>query len=108
MGIFGANSGDVRRARTGIRPTLPTPPGNPPTLRYDSRVRGQSTNRQQERPPERCGFCGHPLTIVWVHGHGQCGVCHINVVPCCNGEQATESAPREQNEVEDSPRDGQT
>ena len=40
-----------------------------------------------ERPAlmPRCPACGHPESIVWVHGHGQCGHCHMNVMPCCDG-----------------------
>ncbi|MAT56345.1 MAG: hypothetical protein K8F60_07105 [Melioribacteraceae bacterium] len=35
---------------------------------------------------ERCNWCGHSLKIVWVHGHGQCLTCGINVDECCRGE----------------------
>ena len=34
----------------------------------------------------RCPACGAPETLVWVHGHGQCAHCHMNVMPCCDGE----------------------
>lgn len=34
-----------------------------------------------------CPYCGHHAPIVWVHGHGQCSICHINVDECCRGEQ---------------------
>ena len=34
---------------------------------------------------ERCPACGRPEKIIWVHGHGQCGYCHTNVMPCCDG-----------------------
>lgn len=35
---------------------------------------------------ERCLYCGQPKSIVWVHGHGQCVHCGINVDECCRGE----------------------
>jgi hypothetical protein len=40
-----------------------------------------------ERPAlmPRCPACGQPEFIVWVHGHGQCRHCHMNVMPCCDG-----------------------
>ena len=34
----------------------------------------------------RCPACGAPEQLVWVHGHGQCANCHMNVMPCCDGE----------------------
>ncbi len=34
-----------------------------------------------------CPFCCGPLSIVWVHGHGQCTHCGINIDECCRGEQ---------------------
>ncbi len=33
----------------------------------------------------RCPACGQPEQIVWVHGHGQCAHCHMNIMPCCDG-----------------------
>ena len=33
----------------------------------------------------RCPACGAPEQLVWVHGHGQCAHCHMNVMPCCDG-----------------------
>ena len=33
----------------------------------------------------RCPACGQPEQLVWVHGHGQCAPCHMNVMPCCDG-----------------------
>jgi len=33
----------------------------------------------------RCPACGQPEALVWVHGHGQCAHCHMNVMPCCDG-----------------------
>lgn len=35
----------------------------------------------------RCVYCGAVSPIVWVHGHGQCAGCGINVEECCRGEQ---------------------
>lgn len=35
---------------------------------------------------ERCIYCGQTKSIVWVHGHGQCAHCGINVDECCRGE----------------------
>ena len=32
-----------------------------------------------------CLACGQPETLVWVHGHGQCAYCHVNIMPCCDG-----------------------
>jgi len=34
----------------------------------------------------RCPSCGRPEDIIWVHGHGQCAHCRMNVMPCCDGE----------------------
>ena len=33
----------------------------------------------------RCPCCGRPETVIWVHGHGQCAHCKMNVMPCCDG-----------------------
>ena len=33
----------------------------------------------------RCPACGKPEQLVWVHGHGQCAHCRMNVMPCCDG-----------------------
>ena len=33
----------------------------------------------------RCPACGQLEQLVWVHGHGQCAHCHMNVMPCCDG-----------------------
>jgi len=35
-----------------------------------------------------CNWCNQPAVIIWVHGHGQCSVCGINVDECCRGEEA--------------------
>lgn len=34
----------------------------------------------------RCNYCGSILELIWVHGHGQCSNCKINVEECCRGE----------------------
>lgn len=33
-----------------------------------------------------CCWCNLPSSIVWVHGHGQCSNCGINIDECCRGE----------------------
>lgn len=35
----------------------------------------------------RCPWCGQFVTLVWVHGHGQCPECGTNVDECCRGER---------------------
>lgn len=53
-----------------------------------------TTGKQQEEGAKpvaahvmpRCPACGAPEQLVWVHGHGQCAHCHMNVMPCCDGE----------------------
>lgn len=37
-------------------------------------------------PKRICGYCGTEAPLVWVHGHGQCGNCGINIQECCQGE----------------------
>lgn len=34
---------------------------------------------------DMCHWCGMPTQIIWVHGHGQCASCGINIAPCCDG-----------------------
>jgi hypothetical protein len=34
-----------------------------------------------------CLYCGNIGELVWVHGHGQCARCGINIDECCRGEQ---------------------
>jgi hypothetical protein len=34
-----------------------------------------------------CNWCGWPNVIIWVHRHGQCSVCGINIDECCRGEE---------------------
>lgn len=35
-----------------------------------------------------CNWCNQPSSIIWVHGHGQCSACGINIDECCRGEDA--------------------
>ena len=47
-----------------------------------------ATEEQASATPQvmpRCPACGQPEALVWVHGHGQCAHCHMNVRPCCDG-----------------------
>lgn len=37
----------------------------------------------------KCDYCGRNLEIVWVHGHGQCAFCKINIEECCRGESVS-------------------
>lgn len=41
------------------------------------------SNKEKAR---RCTYCGSQAPLVWVHGHGQCAACGINVQECCQGE----------------------
>ncbi|HYW34060.1 MAG TPA: hypothetical protein VE868_01520 [Balneolaceae bacterium] len=50
-----------------------------------------TTSKKQDR---RCAYCGSRAPVIWVHGHGQCAACGINVAECCQGEQCE----KEQNE----------
>ena len=34
---------------------------------------------------ERCPMCATVLRVIWIHGHGQCATCEINVDHCCGG-----------------------
>jgi hypothetical protein len=43
-----------------------------------------------------CHYCGLPTKIVWVHGHGQCQYCKVNVDECCRGEQVEEKESKEE------------
>jgi hypothetical protein len=36
--------------------------------------------------PQTCFFCGHIVSMIHVHGHYQCPVCHTNAMPCCDGD----------------------
>jgi len=41
--------------------------------------------------PGFCDWCSQPSVIIWVHGHGQCSVCVINIDECCRGEHGNEN-----------------
>ena len=47
----------------------------------------RQTQTEQPSLQPHCPNCGQPEQIVWVHGHGQCAYCKMNVMPCCDGEQ---------------------
>ena len=32
-----------------------------------------------------CPFCGETGEFIFVHGHGQCRRCGLNILPCCEG-----------------------
>ena len=54
--------------------------------KHDAQNDGQSGsggNGAMVQP--QCPACGRPEQIVWVHGHGQCVHCKMNVMPCCDG-----------------------
>ena len=51
----------------------------------DSAIAAYETMPKPILQPQ-CPSCGRPENIVWVHGHGQCAHCHMNVMPCCDGE----------------------
>ena len=40
-----------------------------------------------------CNWCNQQTVIIWVHGHGQCSVCGINIDECCRGEEAHPPSP---------------
>lgn len=41
---------------------------------------------QLKKTGRRCDYCGQAAPLIWVHGHGQCAACGINVQECCQGE----------------------
>lgn len=45
-----------------------------------------SSSKKQVINNRQCVYCGQQAQIVWVHGHGQCAACGINVDECCRGE----------------------
>lgn len=47
-----------------------------------------------------CSWCCQPSTIIWVHGHGQCSVCGINIDECCKGETHPPTPSEEEGEKE--------
>lgn len=40
----------------------------------------------KNKKTEVCNWCGQQSQIIYVHGHGQCSNCGINVDECCRGE----------------------
>ena len=46
----------------------------------------QYVKNKNDNFKSRCPACGQLENIVWVHGHGQCAYCKMNVMPCCDGE----------------------
>ena len=32
-----------------------------------------------------CPWCHRECVVVYVHGHGQCSLCGVNIEPCCQG-----------------------
>ncbi|MBN2731912.1 MAG: hypothetical protein JXR26_05720 [Balneolaceae bacterium] len=51
-----------------------------------------SESVKNNKESRRCAYCGTEAPIVWVHGHGQCSRCGINVEECCRGEQCEVSS----------------
>jgi len=49
--------------------------------------RSQGIKNRKSKNRSHCLFCGNKSDIIWVHGHGQCSVCGINVDECCRGER---------------------
>ncbi|MGD8428507.1 MAG: hypothetical protein PVH63_12820 [Balneolaceae bacterium] len=45
-----------------------------------------TTRKDRSEEPRRCTYCGAEAQLIWVHGHGQCANCGINVEECCRGE----------------------
>lgn len=39
-----------------------------------------------------CPYCARTTRLIYVHGHGQCEICKINLEPCCQGRNTTEAA----------------
>ncbi|MBL7997086.1 MAG: hypothetical protein JNL32_00470 [Candidatus Kapabacteria bacterium] len=44
----------------------------------------------QSKSIRECPYCRHIGDVVWVHGHGQCANCKINIDECCRGEECRE------------------
>ncbi len=40
-----------------------------------------------------CPWCCRITNIIWVHGHGQCAFCGINIDECCRGETCSNENP---------------
>ncbi|QQS35647.1 MAG: hypothetical protein IPM56_15590 [Ignavibacteriales bacterium] len=50
---------------------------------------------------EICPWCSTETKIIWVHGHGQCLNCGINIDECSRGEQCSENnSPAENTDEE--------
>lgn len=47
----------------------------------------QTVSEDTSKEKRRCTYCGVEAPLVWVHGHGQCASCGINVQECCQGER---------------------
>ena len=41
-----------------------------------------------KREIQICPACNKATEIMFVHGHGQCSFCKVNIDPCCSGETA--------------------
>jgi len=52
-----------------------------------------------------CNWCNQPSTIIWVHGHGQCSVCGINIDECCKGETHPPTPSQDEGEKEETVND---
>ncbi|WP_170245673.1 hypothetical protein [Fodinibius salinus] len=52
----------------------------------------KETAENKNEGARRCPFCGSQAPLVWVHGHGQCAECGINVQECCQGETCKNTA----------------
>jgi len=57
-------------------------------MNTESGVQAELNLQLKSNKAERtCTYCGVQAPLVWVHGHGQCANCNINVEECCRGEQ---------------------
>ena len=52
----------------------------------------------------RCAYCGQSEPLIWVHGHGQCRACKVNVEECCRGETGEHDTNRRQDSTKVDPR----
>jgi len=52
-----------------------------------------------------CNWCNQQTVIIWVHGHGQCAVCGINIDECCRGEEAHTPISSQEEQMEDKAED---
>ncbi|HBV78576.1 MAG TPA: hypothetical protein DEB58_02815 [Alphaproteobacteria bacterium] len=64
------------------------PTTNQPTTNQQMLGLANGAHETKAKPvlQPQCPSCGRPENIVWVHGHGQCAHCRMNVMPCCDGE----------------------